>query len=103
MLAAQLIAHGRRPYLDFFFPQAPLNAYWNAAAMRLFGESWREVHALSAAVTAGTILLAADFVYVRLPAPEWRLPGAIAAALLIGLQANFIEYTTTGQPYALCL
>jgi len=103
MLAAQLIAHGKRPYLDFFFPQAPLNAWWNAAALRLFGESWREVHALSAVVTAGTILLAADLIYARFPVPEWRLPGAIAAALLIGLQANIIEHTTTGQPYALCL
>jgi len=103
ILAAQLIAHGRRPYLDFFFPQTPLNAWWNAAAMRLFGETWREVHALSAVVTAGTILLAADFVYTRFPVAGWRLPGAIAAALLIGLQANVIEYTTTGQPYALCM
>jgi len=103
MLAAQLIAHGKRPYLDFFFPQTPLNAWWNAAALRLFGESWREVHALSAVVTTGTILLAADFIYTRFPAPEWRLPGAIAAALLIGLQANVIEHTITGQPYALCL
>ena len=103
MLAAQLIARGRRPYVDFFFPQAPLNAYWNAAAMRLFGQTWREVHALSAVVTAGTILLAADFIDSRFPVSAWRMPGAIAAALLIGLQANFIEYTTTGQPYALCL
>ena len=31
LLAAQLIAGGRRPYIDFCFPQAPLNAYWNAA------------------------------------------------------------------------
>jgi len=103
MLAAQLIAHGRRPYLDFFFPQTPLNAYWNAAAMRLFGESWREVHALSTLVTAGTILVAADYIYTRLPLSSWRLPGAVAVALLIGLQATVIEYATTGQPYALCL
>src|SRR5690349_445736 len=41
LLAAQLIAHGKRPYLDFLFAQTPLNAYWNAALMRLFGESWR--------------------------------------------------------------
>src|ERR1035441_953555 len=31
LLAAQLIKAGKTPYLDFFFPQAPLNAYWNAA------------------------------------------------------------------------
>ena len=103
ILAAQLIARGKRPYLDFFFPQTPLNAYWNAAGMRLFGQTWRAVHALSAVVTAGTILLAADFIYTRFPVAAWRMPGAVAAALLIGLQANFIEYTTTAQPYALCL
>ncbi len=30
LLAAQLIQAGKRPYLDFCFPQTPLNAYWNA-------------------------------------------------------------------------
>ena len=30
LLAAQLIKGGMRPYLDFCFPQTPLNAYWNA-------------------------------------------------------------------------
>ena len=99
MLAAQLIAHGKRPYLDFAFPQTPLNAYWNAATMRLFGETWRQVHALSALLTAGTILLVADFIRTRFPVSSWRLPGAIAAALLIGLQAAVIEYATIGQPY----
>ncbi len=102
-LAAQLIARGKRPYLDFCFPQAPLNAYWNTASMRIFGESWRVVHALAATVTAGTTLMAAQFVYARLPVPAWRLPGSVAAALLIGLHAAVIEYTTLGQPYALCL
>jgi hypothetical protein len=31
LIAAQLIRAGMRPYIDFMFPQAPLNAYWNAA------------------------------------------------------------------------
>jgi hypothetical protein len=44
LLAAQLIAHGKRPYLDFCFPQVPLNAFWNALWMRILGESWRAVH-----------------------------------------------------------
>src|SRR5450432_3522278 len=34
MLAAQLMAAGRTPYIDFCFPQTPLNAYWNAGWMR---------------------------------------------------------------------
>ncbi len=103
MLAAQLIARGKRPYLDFCFPQAPLNAYWNAAWMRVFGESWRVVHALAATVTAGTTLMAAHLVYARFPVPAWRLPGSVAAALLMGLHAAVIEYATLGQPYAVCL
>ena len=41
LLAAQLIDAGKRPWLDFCFPQTPLNAYWNAGWMRVFGESWR--------------------------------------------------------------
>jgi hypothetical protein len=30
LVAAQMIVAGKRPYLDFCFPQTPLNAYWNA-------------------------------------------------------------------------
>ena len=33
ILTAQLIKDGRLPYIDFFFPQTPLNAFWNAAWM----------------------------------------------------------------------
>jgi len=51
ILAAYLIRTGKRPYLDFFFPQTPLNAYWNAAWMAIFGPSWRVVHAVAALVT----------------------------------------------------
>jgi hypothetical protein len=103
LLAEQLIALGKTPYLDFCFPQAPLNAWWNAMWMRITGDTWREVHALSAVVTAGTVWLSADFLRTRLPVAEWRLPAAIAAAILIGLHAEVLEYATTGQPYALTL
>ncbi len=40
LLAAQLILKGKRPYLDFLHPQAPLYAYWNAALMWAF---WPEL------------------------------------------------------------
>jgi len=39
-MTAYLIGTGKRPYLDFFFPQPPLNAYWNRAWMGDFGPSW---------------------------------------------------------------
>ena len=37
ILTAYLIHLGKRPYLDFFFPQTPLNAYWNAVWLGIFG------------------------------------------------------------------
>src|ERR1039458_9788324 len=57
LLAAQLIKGGMRPYLDFCFPQTPLNAYWNAFWMRGFGESWRTAHALASLETSAAIVL----------------------------------------------
>jgi 4-amino-4-deoxy-L-arabinose transferase-like glycosyltransferase len=104
LLAAQLIKAGKTPYLDFCFPQTPLNAYWNAGWMRIFGDSWRAVHLVAALLTAGAILLAADFVFVRFQAPpDWRLAVALTAALLIGLNTLIVQFGTVGQAYALCL
>src|SRR5262245_66535761 len=80
VLAAQLIGRGSRPYLDFFFPQPPLNAYWNAALMSIFGESWRVVHAAAAIATGTAVLLAADFVYRTFPFPAWRLAAGLTTA-----------------------
>src|SRR6476660_4487410 len=55
ILAAQMIKHGKRPYLDFVFSQTPLNAYWNAGWMAVFGESWRVPHAIAALCSAGAV------------------------------------------------
>lgn len=103
LLAAQLIKAGKRPYLDFCFPQTPLNAYWNAGWMRIFGESWRTAHALAAMLTAGAILLSADFVLRRFRIACWRLPAALSAALIVGLNVLIVRFGTVGQAYALCL
>lgn len=103
LLAAQLIKAGKRPYLDFCFPQTPLNAYWNAGWMRIFGESWRAIHAVAALLTAGAILLAADFILVRFPVPNWRLAAALTTALILGLNTLIVQFGTVAQAYALCL
>src|SRR5450759_4382144 len=81
LLAAQLIGAGRTPYIDFCFPQTPLNAYWNAAWMRILGGSWRVPHFFAALFTIGAVLLTADYVLRRFPVRGWRAGGAIAAAL----------------------
>ena len=103
LLAAQLIKAGKRPYLDFFFPQTALNAYWNAAWMRLFGESWRVAHAVAALLSAGAALLAADYLLARFPEPRWRLATALAAVVTCGLNVMVVEFGTIGQAYGLCL
>src|SRR5438132_7044256 len=102
LLAAQLVNAGKRPYLDFFYQHPPLYAYVTAGWLKVFGDSWRSAHALSALLAGGCILLVADFIYVCLRDPGWRLAGGIAAGTLVGLQWLFIRFGTIGQPYALC-
>ena len=69
LLAAQLILAGKKPYIDFCFPQTPLNAYWNAGWMRVWGQNWRVPHAFAALFTIGAVLLTADFFCPPLPRP----------------------------------
>jgi len=103
LLAAQLIKAGNKPYLDFCFPQTPLNAYWNAGWMRVFGDSWRIAHAVATLLTAGAIMLSADFVFARFRVPGWRLAASLAAALVIGLNVLVVKFGTISQAYGLCL
>ena len=98
LLAAQSILAGKTPYLDFCFPQTPLNAFWNAAWMSIFGASWRVAHALSAIESTAAVMLVADYIRRRL-----GLPQAIAAAIILGWNVLVVEYATVGQAYALCL
>ena len=65
LLAAKLVSIGRKPYLDFVHAQAPLNAYWNASLMRLFGEKWRPIHAIDALLTTAAVCVAGAFVRSR--------------------------------------
>jgi hypothetical protein len=103
LLAAQLIVRGKRPYLDFIHPQAPLYAYWNATLMRLFGQSWRVVHVASSLAVVGAALLTAQFVLTRLEDRTWRLAAALSAMGLLGLNSTILWYGTIGQAYATCL
>ena len=103
LLTAQLITRGKRLYLDFNFSQTPLNAYWNALWMLVFGQSWRVAHAVAAVMTGGAIMMTADFIYFRFPVPRWRFPMALFAALTMGLNVLVMQFGTIGQAYALCL
>jgi hypothetical protein len=103
LLAARLIDAGKRPYLDFVFPQTPLNAYWNAMWMAIFGQSWHVVHALATLATVGSILLIARYVSTLFPERQWRQAAAFAALALFGLHSEVWIYGTIAQAYALCL
>lgn len=103
LLAAQLILAGKRPYLDFCFPQTPLNAYLTAGWMRLFGDTWRAVHVMEAISVAAAAFLTADFVRSRFPLPNWRLAGAIAAAVAVAMNSQVVLFGTIGQSYGLSL
>ncbi len=102
LLAAQLIGAGRTPYIDFCFPQTPLNAYWNAGWMRMLGSNWRVPHLLAALFTIASVLLIAGYVLRRLPVGGWRVAGAIVAALAIGLNGPVFVYGSL-QAYGICL
>jgi hypothetical protein len=103
LVAAQSINRGKRPYLDFCYPQTPLNAYWNAGWMRVFGDTWRTPHGVAAVMTALAVLLTAGYVLRRFPEPGWRLAAAVTAVCTFGMNVVVVEYGAIAQAYALCL
>jgi len=103
LLAAQLVNTGKRPYLDFCFPQTPLNVWWMAFWMRVFGQSWRVAQALAALATAGAAALAAGYVFRRFPMARWRLAAAVATAVMFSLNELVFRWGTIGQSYAACM
>ena len=103
ILTAYLIRLGKRPYLDFFFPQTPLNAYWNAVWLAISGSSWRAVHAVAALATVASVALIGQYLYSLFPDSRWKPAAAFAALALFGLHSLVWEYGTISQAYALCL
>lgn len=103
LLTAQLIDNGKTPYIDFCFPQTLLNAYWNAAWMHIFGQTWRVTHIAAALLTAGTVFLTTDFVFKRFPVPQWRFPCALAVACLTAFNDALIPFGPIAQSYAMGL
>jgi 4-amino-4-deoxy-L-arabinose transferase-like glycosyltransferase len=103
LLTAQLITRGERPYLDFVFPQTPLNAYWNALWMKLLGQTWRVPHAMAAIASSFAVLTISTYAFKRFPVERWRLPAGMLAALICGLNVVIFQYGSVGQAYGLAL
>src|SRR5580704_14951471 len=51
LLASRLVMEHKAPYLDFFYPQAPLLPYAYGLWMKLFGISWFSARSFSATLT----------------------------------------------------
>ncbi|MGD1073731.1 MAG: hypothetical protein ABSB15_26775, partial [Bryobacteraceae bacterium] len=103
LVAAWLIGLGRKPYIDFCFPQTPWNAYWTAGWMRLLGLNWHVPHSFQALFTIAAVLLTADYVYFRFPIPQWRFGAALASGLATGLNAMVFAYGPLAQAYGICI
>jgi MFS family permease len=71
--------------------------------MRLFGDTWRAVHVLAAVWVAAAAFLTADFVRSRFPVPDWRLAGALAALVAVGMNSQVVLFGAIGQSYGLGL
>lgn len=102
-LAAHLIDAGKRPYLDFFFNQTPLNAYWNAGWMFIFGGKWRLIHVVATLVTVSSIVLLTQYVVGLFPDRRWRLAAGYAALALFGLHPFVWMAGTIAQAYPMCM
>ena len=102
LLAAQLIKAGKTPYLDFCFPQPPLNTYLNAGLMRTFGDGWRVPHVIAALAVSGAVMLTSTFVFSRFPIAQWRLVCAFISACMVGLSVPVVQFGTV-QAYGLSL
>ncbi len=100
LLTAQLINVGKTPYIDFCFPQTLLNAYFNAAVLRVFGNTWRSPHIFDALFVAGAAFLAAEFVFRRFPVPRWRFACAVLVLILVGLDCDIFQFGTSAQAYS---
>jgi 4-amino-4-deoxy-L-arabinose transferase-like glycosyltransferase len=103
LLAAQLIAAGKRPYLDFCFPQTPNNAYWNAWLLKVFGHGWRVPHVFAALFVSFTTFLVAQYILSRIPERHWRIPCAVTAVLFLAINPIVVQFGPIAQAYALAV
>jgi hypothetical protein len=105
LLAAQLVAAGRRPYLDFFYQHTPLFAYLTAGWITIVGSSWRSAHLLSALLTCGSFVLAGAAVFSLWPPAErgWRTAAVVAVAVFLGFHPLVVKYAAVSQAYGMCL
>jgi len=103
LLAAQMVAAGRKPYLDFFVQQVPLYPLVCGAWLRIFGTSWQAANLFSGLLICGSAALVARIASRIFAGSEWGPRGGIIAVLLFGLNLQVAQSGDDAQPYALCI
>ena len=102
LIAASMMMAGKRPYIDFCFPQPWLHVVWNASWVRL-SSGWRGPHLAAALLSCGAIVLTAVFVRRRVDVERWGVMPAIIAALIVGLNSEVVTFGTKAQAYGACM
>jgi 4-amino-4-deoxy-L-arabinose transferase-like glycosyltransferase len=103
LLAAQMVAAGRKPYLDFFVQQVPLYPLICGAWLRIFGTSWQAANLFSGLLICGSAAMVARIARRIYAEAEWGARGSIIAVLLFGLNLLVAQSGDDAQPYALCM
>jgi hypothetical protein len=97
LLAVKLVAHGKRPYLDFFFQQMPALPYVYALWSRIVGLSWTSARMLSVLCSVGI----GGLLYWHVERVYCRKALAGSAVLLYALNNLVIAWHTVVKTYAL--
>src|SRR5690348_7510899 len=94
--ASRLAVHGRLPYRDFFYEQAPLLPYVYGPIGALTGESWYALRGLSVAfaITAGLLL----YLFVR---DRHGVAAGLAAVMVYAGSGLVFGYLTLVKTFAL--
>jgi hypothetical protein len=96
-LAAKVVSHGKTPYVDFWYPQAPLMPYVYGGWQRVFQESWYVARGLSVVLTIALACMVYRYVVKRWASR--RL--ACVAVLLMATTPLGFEWYPTVKSYAL--
>lgn len=97
-MAAQLVAGGKHPYFDFFYPQAPWYPYLLALSVELVGASWETIR-ISSVLLGG---VSAVLVFAITRARTTVVVASFTAVLF--LCSSFIfPWIVLAKPYAAAL
>lgn len=96
LMAAKLVAQGNTPYLDFFFPQTPLSAYFFSPLFLLGVDGWMAARFLAAIVATAIVAVVGYIAYRRS-----NLACALVAVTMLATSSFFFPWFLTVRTYGL--